>query len=90
STNPKTNAPVGTGPYIFKEWVRGSHIVYERNPTYWDKPKPYIDRLVVKFIPDAAARAVAFEAGTVDLGGETPVPLSELDRLKNDPRIGIE
>lgn len=90
STNPKTNAPVGTGPYIFKEWVRGSHIVYERNPNYWDKPKPYIDRLVVKFIPDAAARAVAFEAGTVDLGGETPVPLSELDRLKNDPRIGIE
>jgi peptide/nickel transport system substrate-binding protein len=90
ATNPKNNAPIGTGPYIFKEWVRGSHLLYERNPNYWDKPKPYIDRLVVKFIPDAAARAVAFESGTVDLGGETPVPLSELDRLKKDPRLAIE
>ncbi|MEZ2410337.1 ABC transporter substrate-binding protein [Bosea sp. RCC_152_1] len=90
TTNPKNNAPIGTGPYVFKEWVRGSHIIYERNPNYWDKPKPYIDRLVVKFIPDAAARAVAFDAGTVDLGGETPVPLSELERLKQDPKIGIE
>jgi len=34
------NAPIGTGPFLFKEWVRGSHIVYERNPDYWDAPKP--------------------------------------------------
>jgi peptide/nickel transport system substrate-binding protein len=90
ATNPKTNAPIGTGPYIFKEWVRGSHIIYERNPNYWDKPKPYIDRLVVRFIPDAAARTVAFESGAVDLGGESPVPLSELERLQKDRKLGVE
>ena len=38
--NPNGNAPIGTGPYKFKEWVRGSHIIYERNPDYWDAPKP--------------------------------------------------
>jgi peptide/nickel transport system substrate-binding protein len=34
-TNPANNAPVGTGPFVFKEWVRGSHVIYERNPHYW-------------------------------------------------------
>lgn len=90
AANPASRAPIGTGPYIFKEWVRGSHIVYERNPDYWDAPKPYIDRLVVKFIPDPAARAVAFETGAVDVGGESPVPLSEIERLKAVPQLGIE
>lgn len=45
---------------------------------------------MVRFIPDAAARTAAFESGTVDLGGESPVPLSEIERLKTDERIGIE
>lgn len=89
-SNPYNGAPVGTGPYRFKEWVRGSHIVYERNPDYWDKPKPYVDRLVVKFIPDPAARAIAFETGAVDLGYRTPVPLSDLARLKTVPSLVFE
>ncbi|WP_035341659.1 MULTISPECIES: ABC transporter substrate-binding protein [unclassified Dickeya] len=89
-TNPYNTAPVGTGPFIFKEWVRGSHIVYERNPNYWDQPKPYVDRLVVKFIPDAATRLIAFETGALDLGSESPVPLNELDRVKKNPRLAIE
>lgn len=88
--NPNNNAPVGTGPFRFKEWVRGSHIVYERNPDYWDKPKPYVDRIVVKFIPDPAARAIAFETGAVDLGYRTPVPLSDLSRLKKLPNLAFE
>lgn len=63
ATNPAVNAPIGTGPFVFKEWVRGSHIVYERNPDYWDTGKPYIDQLVVRFIPDPGARAAALETG---------------------------
>jgi multidrug resistance efflux pump len=39
--------------------VKGSHIVLERNPNYWDKPKPYLDKVIVRFIPDAVARAAA-------------------------------
>jgi peptide/nickel transport system substrate-binding protein len=85
--HPLNNAPVGTGPYRFKEWVRGSHIVYERNPDYWDQPKPYIDRLVFAIVPDAAARSAAVETGAVDLAPGAPVPLSDLDRLKQKPRL---
>lgn len=89
-TNPYNNAPVGTGPFKFKEWVRGSHIVYERNPDYWDKPKPYLDQLIVRFITDPAASAVAFETNSVDLGYRTPVSLADLERLKKVPHLRFE
>ena len=90
ATNPAVNAPIGTGPFVFKEWVRGSHAVYARNPDYWDAGKPYLDRLVVRFIPDPAARAAAIEPGVVDSGGETPVPRGDVDRLRENPRLGFE
>jgi len=89
-TNPATAAPIGTGPFKFKEWVRGSHIVYERNPDYWDKPKPYIDRLIVRVVADPAAAAIAFETGTADLGYRTPVPLADLERLRKVPSLRFE
>ncbi len=81
ASNPANNAPIGTGPFVFREWVRGSHIIYDRNPDYWDAGKPYIDRLIVRIIGDPAARAIALEAGEVQLAPSTPVPLSELERL---------
>ena len=66
-------APIGTGPFVFKEWVQGSHILYERNPDYWDPGKPYLDRIVVRFIADANARAVALETGEVLRADRSPL-----------------
>jgi peptide/nickel transport system substrate-binding protein len=88
--NPHTSAPIGTGPFLFKEWVRGSHIVYVRNPDYWDAPKPYIDQLIVRVVSDPAAAAIAFETGTADLGYRTPVPLSDLERLRQVKTLRFE
>ncbi|MFM0604287.1 ABC transporter substrate-binding protein [Paraburkholderia sediminicola] len=89
-TNPANNAPIGTGPFRFVKWVRGSYIEYVRNDDYWDKGKPWLDRIVVKVINDPAARTVAFEDGSADLSGDTPVPLSDLERLKGNPKLGLE
>ncbi len=89
-TNRNNSAPIGTGPFRFKEWARGSHVVYERNPDYWDQPRPYLDQLIVKFIPDAAARSAALESGEVDLGYRTPVALSDVERLKNAGKLIFE
>ena len=88
--NPANNAPIGTGPFRFVKWVRGSYIEYERNNDYWDTGKPYLDRIVVKVISDPAARTVAFEDGSVDLSGDSPVPLSDVQRLKGDPKLALE
>jgi peptide/nickel transport system substrate-binding protein len=90
AANPNNAAPVGTGPFLFKEWVRGSHIVYERNPNYWDAGKPYLDRLIVRFINDPAARSAAFETGQVDLGYRTPVGLADVERLRSHPNLVFE
>jgi peptide/nickel transport system substrate-binding protein len=86
-SNPHNNAPVGTGPYRFKQWQRGSFIEYERNPDYWDANLPGVDTLFLKVLPDSAARLAAFENGTLDAGGQSPVPLSELKRITQSGKL---
>ena len=88
--NPANNTPVGTGPFRFREWVRGSQLILDRNPAYWDEGKPFIDRLVVRFITDGAARSAALEAGDVQIAPNTPVPLSDIDRLRALPHLAVE
>ena len=81
-THPNNTAPIGTGAYRFKEWVRGSHAVWEKNPDYWNPDLPMVDTLVARFITDPSARTIAFETGDVDLGYRTPVPFRDLERLQ--------
>jgi len=86
-SNPHNNAPVGTGPYRFKQWQRGSFIEYERNPDYWDSSLPGVDALFLKVVPDSAARLAAFENGSLDAGGQSPVPLSDLKRITQSGKL---
>lgn len=60
------NNPVGTGAFTFVSWTKDSDIVFDRNPDYWDGPV-YLDRLILKVIPDATARWLALQKGEVDL-----------------------
>lgn len=86
-THPLNNKPIGTGPWKVREWVRGSHVEYERNETYWDPGKPYLDRLFIRWWRDPASRAAAFEAGELDIGLSNPVPPPEVDRLVKTGRF---
>ena len=71
--NPYNLKPVGTGPFMFKEWVPGDHVELVRNPNYFEKGKPYLDRVIFRFIPDPSARLNALRAGEVDfLSGYFP------------------
>lgn len=88
--NPYNLKPVGTGPFVFREWVKGSHVILDRNPNYWDAPKPYLDRIVIRFIPDPGARSAALETGEVHLASENPIPLSEVGRFRQLPGINVE
>lgn len=87
--NPNNNKPVGTGPFVFKEWSRGNYIVLERNSDYWQKGKPYLDRVVFRVIPDAAARSAALEKGEVQYGVLSPVPLKDAERLAKLPGVRV-
>ena len=88
--NPYNSKPVGTGPFMFKEWQKGNFILLERNPNYWDRGKPHLDKIVLRIIPDASARAAAFETGEILLGGFSPVPLNDVKRLEATGKFDLE
>ncbi|MEO3993113.1 MAG: ABC transporter substrate-binding protein [Desulfurococcaceae archaeon TW002] len=87
--------PVGSGPYKIKEWVRGSHVVLVRNDNYRTNmpfvtnkgPNPYIDEVIIRFIPEDLTRIAELEAGRVDI--VRGVPLDEVWRLRENPNIQL-
>ncbi|WP_159435778.1 ABC transporter substrate-binding protein [Lampropedia hyalina] len=81
------NAPVGTGPFRFVEWERGSHIILDRNPEYWDKNKPRLDRIIIRILPDTATTSVALESGNVHVSSF--IPLSNIERLKTKSELQV-
>ncbi len=87
--NPRPDQIIGSGPFVLKEWLPGSHILLEKNPAYWDAPRPYLDRVIIRLVNDAGARSAALETGEVDIG-PNPVPLADLERLKTIPALRID
>jgi len=66
--------PVGTGPFVFGEWVVGDHITLLRNPRYWGKV-PHLDAWTYKVIADEEALIAGLQAGQLDV---IPLPLGDL------------
>ena len=58
--------PVGTGPFRFVEWVPGDRIVLDRAESYWGEPAN-LDRVIVRVIPDNAARYLALRSNAIDM-----------------------
>ncbi|HCD6616771.1 peptide ABC transporter substrate-binding protein [Pseudomonas sp. HMSC066A08] len=86
-SNPYNLKPVGTGPFVFQEWKRGAYIRLARNPDYWHKGLPYLDGIVYHVIPDAAARAAAFERGEVQVLRSGDADYADLARLSRLPGV---
>jgi len=58
--------PVGLGPFKFKEHIPGSRVVMERFDKFYKPGKPYLDKLEVLIMAEAAARDVAFRNKEID------------------------
>jgi peptide/nickel transport system substrate-binding protein len=78
---------IGTGPYRFVSWERGSHFTMRRNEKYWRKGGD-IREVIWQPIKEDAARLAALEAGQADIINN--VPPHEVARLKRHPRLRIE
>jgi ABC-type transport system substrate-binding protein len=77
--------PVGTGPFKFVSWTKDSDIVLDKNKDYWEPV--YIDRLILRVIPDATARWLALQKGEVDL---IDFPAADdLPAMKADPKVQL-
>jgi peptide/nickel transport system substrate-binding protein len=81
------NAPVGTGPFKFVEWQRGQFMRLDRNPDYWRPGRPYLDRVVARFVADSGTRTAAMEKGEAHVGGFAAVPYSDVKTLARLPHI---
>ncbi|MCF2533580.1 ABC transporter substrate-binding protein [Yinghuangia soli] len=61
--------PIGAGPFVLSNWVRGSEQTFTRNPNYWQKDKglPKLDQLSIKSIPDIKQQYNTVKSGQADL-----------------------
>jgi peptide/nickel transport system substrate-binding protein len=64
--------PIGTGPYMFREWVAGQKIVLVSNPDYFEG-QPYIDGRMTRIIPDTATMFLELRAQNIGMMGLTPL-----------------
>jgi peptide/nickel transport system substrate-binding protein len=66
--------PVGTGPFRFVEKIPQDHTTLERNPDYWMKGVPSIDRIIFRPFPDDNARVANLKSGDLDIINLVPLP----------------
>ena len=81
--------PIGTGRFRVIEYVKGSHILLERHPQYWREGQPYLDRLIMKIIPDDTARVIAMEKGDADVAVYGTLPERYIERLTGLPHLKL-
>ena len=79
--------PVGTGPFKVTEWVQDSHVTLERFTDYWEKGKPYLDKVTVRVVPDPTVRLTMVRTGEVDVA--TDVDAKDIPGLATDPSVKV-
>jgi ABC-type transport system substrate-binding protein len=79
--------PVGAGPYMLKEWVKGDRIVLVRNENYYGQMAT-VEKLTFKIVPESAAREAMLRAGEIDVCYR-PNP-ANVAALKSDPNITVD
>lgn len=63
--------PVGAGPFTLVKWTRQDSMELERNPDYWDAPRPYLDKIVLRTEFDTQQRLNAVTTGAADMVQES-------------------
>ena len=90
-TNEFATNPVGTGPYRFLRWDRGSRIMLERNDDYFGstaKGEPVAARVAFRFVPDATTRVTDVVSGTSQL--VRAVPFDELETVEEAAEVVVQ
>ena len=88
-THPMNAMPVGSGPFRFKEWVRGQHVILERNDDFFIEGRPLLDRIVVKYIKEPSVRMLALEKGEVDYYPFAGLRFRDILRISNNPDLRV-
>jgi peptide/nickel transport system substrate-binding protein len=81
--------PVGTGPYILKSWTAGDRMILERNPDYWNKGHPHLDRIVLKPLPDAQSRFASLQSGEAEIVWDDEFDADNIQKAQKDPKLTV-
>jgi peptide/nickel transport system substrate-binding protein len=78
--------PIGSGPYILKEWQKGVQAVLVANPAYW-RGKPPFGTAIFRAVPDVATRIADLKTGRADL--IRLLPPDDAIALKSDKSVKV-
>lgn len=73
--------PIGTGPYLFKRWVKSDRLVLAKNPRWWGGT-PKWDDVVIRAIPETTTRVAELLTGGVDIA--VNIPPEDIARLNDN------
>ena len=79
--------PLGTGPFKITEWISGDHITLARNERYREPGKPYVDSVIIRFVPNRDVALQLLRTGEVSMVGD--LVESNLPPLKSIAGIAI-
>jgi peptide/nickel transport system substrate-binding protein len=84
-----TEHPIGTGPFMFEEWIRGESLTFTRNPDYWNAEEATgnIGTLIFRPIADGAARLQALQSG--DIQGYDLVDPQDYETIEGDDNFQL-
>jgi peptide/nickel transport system substrate-binding protein len=87
-SHPRNLTPVGSGPFKFVEYKKGQHIILERNPDFFLKGRPYLDRIIIKVSKESNSLALGLERGDIHLRAFAS-QTRELARLKSKKHLVV-
>lgn len=88
--NPANQHPVGTGPFTFDEWQRGSYIRLKKFDKYWKPGEPYLDEIIYRIVPDSQSRALALQTGQVQMSAANDIEPFDVPRFQAQPNLVVE
>lgn len=78
--------PIGTGPFKFQNWAKGSSVTLVKSDNYWGAPV-FLDKAEFRFIPDASAAVPAMLSG--DVQAFPFLPPEALSQVKDNPNLKV-
>lgn len=85
-TDTQVSQPVGTGPFVFAEYIEGAEVRLEKFADYWNPELPYLDSAVFRIMSDPNSRFAALQSGDIDLIGVALQP-EQFMQLQGNPDL---
>jgi peptide/nickel transport system substrate-binding protein len=79
--------PIGSGPFVLKQWSKGEKMILAKNPNYWQAGKPAVDEADIEIIGEDNSRVLKLQAGELDAIIE--VPYNQMAQLRANGDIKV-